>query len=76
MGKVKQARPLADFMKAKRRAACKVCALPSEVLDQLIAARSAKIRRADMLEWLRTEVGAEITDAEMTAHYSARHANE
>lgn len=65
--------PLADFMKAKRRAACKVCQLPADVLDQLVAARTAKIRRPDMLEWLRTEVGVDVTDAELTGHYSGRH---
>ena len=70
----KQAVPLADFMRAKKRAACKVCQLPADVLEQLAAARSAKIRRPDMLDWLRTEVGSDITDAELTAHYSARHA--
>lgn len=76
MSKAKQTVPLADFMRAKKRAACKVCRLPADVLDQLLAARTAKIRRPDMLEWLRTEVGADITDVELTAHYSARHSNE
>lgn len=66
-------RSLVDFMRAKRRAACKVCQLPDDVREQLRTASDKDIKRRDVLEWLRTEVGSDITDAELTSHKAGHH---
>ena len=64
---------LMDFMRAKRRQSCPVCKLPADVREQLATASDKGIKRKDVLEWLRTIVGAPITDAELTAHRTGRH---
>lgn len=66
-------RTLTDYMKAKKRAACPVCQLSDTVRRQLVEAREKGIRRRDQLEWLRVEVGADITDADLTQHVNGRH---
>lgn len=69
----KPPRTLAAFVHAKRRSGCPVCALPAGVRQQLTEARNRKITRAVQLEWLRTEVGVKVTDADLTAHVNGRH---
>ena len=65
---------LADFVAAKKRADCPVCALPEDIRLQLREAGSKKkIRRPEMIEWLREAHKVPISDAELTAHYSGRH---
>jgi len=76
MGKAadgEQVLALVDFMKQKKREACRVCHLPDEVRAQLRSASDKKIRRKDQLEWLREEIHAEITSGELDQHYSGRH---
>lgn len=65
---------LAEFVNARKRADCSVCKLPDDVKTQLReAGNKKKIRRPEMLEWLRAVVGVNVTDADLNAHYSGRH---
>jgi FKBP-type peptidyl-prolyl cis-trans isomerase (trigger factor) len=66
-------RSLADFVKHKRCEGCKVCALPKELLDQIRTASERKIKRTVVLEWLKSEHGAKISDADLTTHHGQRH---
>lgn len=61
-------RSLADYLKAKKCAACPVCQLPDDVKGQLAAASERGIKVADRLEWLTAEYGARITRADLEAH--------
>ena len=73
MSKQTQIVGLAEFMRAKRREACRVCKLPADVREQLATASDRGIKRKYVLEWLRTSVGVDITDEELTAHRTGRH---
>lgn len=64
---------LVDYVKAKRREACRVCQLPDDVRDQLATASDKGIKRGVVLEWLRESVGIKITDSELTVHKNGRH---
>lgn len=71
----KSKRSLAEFMQAKRRAGCVVCALPNAVRDQLKDASKHKIKRAEQIEWLESEFGMKLTRAAFDAHTNGRHEN-
>lgn len=66
-------RSLVDYVLGKKRAECKVCALPGELREQLVVARSRKIRRAEVIEWLRDDHRIILTPRDLDVHYSARH---
>lgn len=66
-------RSLVQYVLDKKRADCPVCALPAEVCTEIAGARSRKIQRGTILEWLTTECGIRITGADFDRHYSARH---
>ena len=66
-------RSLIRFARDKRREGCPVCALSPDIRAQLVEASSRKIPRAVQLEWLRTDVGARITDADLSQHANGRH---
>lgn len=72
--KPKEPKSLVDFVKAKKRADCPVCALPEEIRAQLHAASEKKIYRADQLAWLKEECGHPISGEDLNRHYSGRHA--
>lgn len=69
----KPKRSLTDFVMAKKRANCPVCALPAAVRQQIAEARNKRIRRAEQLEWLRAEYGVKLSVADFEAHHSGRH---
>lgn len=60
-------------MLAKRREACKVCALPEDVRAQIRAARDKKIERRVVREWLAADHGVQIGDGEFATHTNAHH---
>lgn len=66
-------RSLAEFVKDKRREACAVCRLPAEVRDQVRTAGEKKIHRRTVLDWLKTDCSAPITDTELTVHTNGHH---
>ena len=66
-------RTLVDFVKDKRRASCVVCKLPDIIRQQVRAASEKKISRRTVLEWLETECGAKITDADIATHSNGHH---
>lgn len=74
-GRPKKTRTLLEFVLAKKRAGCRVCQLPIEVVAEMRSARSKKIQRPVMLEWLQREHGIRLTSADLDAHYSGRHEN-
>lgn len=63
---------LAEFVVAKKREGCTVCALPSDLAEQIKGAHTKKIRRPIILEWLQS-VGYKITGSQLDSHYSGRH---
>jgi hypothetical protein len=72
--KVKKAgRSLIDYTMEKKRKACAVCSLPTDIRDQLREARTRKIRLPEQIEWLAEEHGIKLTRAHFDAHYSGRH---
>lgn len=74
MSKTKtEVRSLSDFVKAKKRADCPVCALPDDIREQLVEAGRKKIGRRDQVEWLNQEVGVDVTYDDLTSHCNARH---
>jgi len=64
---------LADFVAAKKRAACKVCQLSVQIRGQLREAAQKRIPRGEQLEWLKQVHSANITAADLQAHVNARH---
>ena len=68
-----KARSLVDFVMAKKRAACPVCALPEAIRADLVAARTRKIRRVEQIEWLAEEHGIKVKASDFDTHVSARH---
>ena len=64
---------LLEFVRAKQRAGCKVCSLPDSVREEIRNARTKKITRRDVLEWLKTEVKSPVADAELTTHTNGHH---
>lgn len=65
---------LAEYVLAKKRAACPVCQLSDAVKTQLRESGNKKnIRRAEMIGWLRDALNIAITDGDLNAHYSGRH---
>jgi len=70
-------RSLADFQRDKtmsaRRKTCPVCQLPESVRDELRAARTQKIPRLVMLEWLTEELGYNISNAALDTHGNGKH---
>lgn len=69
----KPSRSLTEFMQAKRRDGCPVCALPPSVREQLKDASKRKITRADQIEWLAAECGVKLTRALFDSHANGRH---
>lgn len=66
-------RSLVQFVRDKKRVGCPVCTLPRTVREEIEAARSRKITRAEQIEWLAAEHGVTITRAQFDAHHSGRH---
>ena len=66
-------RSLVDFVMAKKREGCPVCALPPEVREQVASASVKKIHRAAVLDWLKAEYGITLTAALFDQHHSGRH---
>lgn len=70
---MKPKRSLKQFERDKRKAGCKVCALPEDVRQQLREASEKKIKVNVQLEWLRVEYEAHITLTELQTHRSGKH---
>lgn len=66
-------RSLAEYARDRRREGCPVCALPTEIREQMARASEKKIRRPVVLAWLRDEYGTEIKDTDMTVHVNGHH---
>ena len=63
-------RSLIEYVLAKRREACAVCALPDEVRAQL---REKKYERRVIRAWLLADYGMDIPDSIFTTHSAAHH---
>lgn len=66
-------RSLIEYVLARRREACAVCALPDDIRAQLQAARDKKIERRVIRAWLQAEHGKDIADSVFTSHSAAHH---
>jgi hypothetical protein len=66
-------RSLTDYVKAKRREGCPVCALGTTIIAQMKEASNKKIGRPVVVEWLSDEFGVTVTRADMDSHYNGRH---
>lgn len=64
---------LVEYARELRRADCKVCKLPAEVLAQIRGAREKRIARPVILRWLEDEQGQKITVQDLEAHTNGRH---
>ena len=62
---------LDDFMLAKRREGCKICALPEDI-RQMLTAGAKKYTRPELIDWLDKGHGVVLTVADFTAH-AGRH---
>lgn len=71
--KAPERQSLIEFMKEKRRKACPVCAIPEDIREEMGVARSRKIKRPDVVEWLNNVMGFKITNADLDGHYSGKH---
>lgn len=71
--KGKKKRSLVEFHRAQRRAACRVCSLPEDVLIELQEARRKKITHETVTEWLKAEHGISIPRQDFVAHGAAHH---
>ena len=71
-----KARSLTQYVRDKKRAVCPVCRLAPTIRSEMDGARTKKIRRAEILEWLAAEYGIKLTPAALDAHYSGRHERE
>lgn len=66
-------RSLTEFLLAKRREACAVCALPDDIRDQIASAREKRIERRVIREWLDEDCGIKVPDAAFTTHSNGHH---
>lgn len=66
-------RSLTDYVKAKRRAACAVCSLPDGIREEIRAARSRKINRDTIMDWLKEEHDITLTHDQFNSHQSGHH---
>lgn len=64
---------LVEFVRAKRRVGCKLCALPEVIRAELAAARTKKIPRTLQLEWIKAEHRIVLTIADFDSHFSGKH---
>ena len=64
---------LAEFILAKKRAACPVCNLTVVARGQLREATAKHIPVDDQVEWLASEYGIKIKREDLVAHRNARH---
>ena len=64
---------LVEYARKQRQADCPVCRLPQEAREQMLTASDKKIRRSVVLMWLKEVHGVDLTDAELTSHYSGKH---
>jgi hypothetical protein len=64
---------LAEFVAAKKRAACPVCGLPSDVLAGIATASDKGFRIDEQVEWLTQGRGYAITRDELLTHKNQRH---
>lgn len=64
---------LLQFVKDKRRANCRLCALAAPIRAELKIARERKIPRTVQIEWLKTECGIAIGEEELDLHRQGRH---
>lgn len=71
----KKPQTLAEFVMAKKRAGCKVCQLPIDVVAQVKSARDKRIPRPVVLEWLAREHGIKLSPADLDTHINGRHEN-
>lgn len=69
---------LTEFVRAKAKKDCPVCALPVEVRAQIGRPATDKgITRREQAEWLRTVCGAtRVTEEVLNAHLTAKHDRE
>ncbi len=72
MGTTKK-RSLVEFMRDKRKKDCPVCRIPEELRQEMVAARTKKITRVDILAWLKEDHGIDVTPGQMDTHNSAKH---
>lgn len=64
---------LVEYVRERRRAECPVCRLPDAIRQQMAGASDKKIKRTVVLSWLKDEHKIDVTDSDLTTHYSAKH---
>jgi hypothetical protein len=70
----KQDLTLEQFVKAEKRAKCRVCKFPIEVRSQIgRSASEKKISQDQQIKWIELITGQKITIEELKQHVSGRH---
>lgn len=65
---------LVEFVRAEKRANCRICKLPVEIRGQLgRTATEKKIVYDQQVRWLNMVTGMKITAEELTKHTNGRH---
>lgn len=69
----KEKRSLVAFALDQKRARCKVCNLDKDVYQQIVEARTRRIKQAIIVDWLKQEHDITVTIQEFLLHYSGKH---
>jgi hypothetical protein len=64
---------LIQFVRDKKRVGCPVCSLSDTIRSEIESARTRKIGRPEVIEWLKAEYKVTISRAQFDAHHSGRH---
>lgn len=64
---------LVDYVRKQRRKDCAVCALPTEIREQIASASDKKIKRPIVLAWLEHAHGIKLDLAAVSAHAAGHH---
>lgn len=64
---------LAEFVVAKKKAICPICALPKDVRDELYRGRADGIGPAAMIAWLAVEKKVDVTRHKVQNHFENNH---
>ena len=63
---------LVAFVKQERQSKCPGCAIPEDVRQEIIEARTKKIGNDQVVRWLKS-MGFQITPDELKSHQSGNH---
>lgn len=66
-------RSLDEFTKEKQRETCPVCKLAPELQEQIAAASTKRVPVAVICEWLQSEYGLTVSEAEFIRHGRGAH---